>query len=296
LTESYRRHFFSQLPYHPDQADIASEAGQADLRQHLFERLENDRNRVIPWIVDAAGPLLGKSVLEIGCGTGPSTVALAEQGAQLFACDEHEGSLRVAAERLECYGLRAELKCMRAGEMFESIADRQFDLIAFLAVLEHMTLDERLKALSEAWVRIKPGGHLVIDETPNRLWYFDGHTSFENFFLWLPDDLAARYSGRTPRSRFNQLFNDAEHFDSTAFARWGRGVSYHDLVLALDIDAENLPVISCKELFFRSKIGSPRGYSYVLDRRFENFIRSLRPGIHHGFFVSWIDLILQKPA
>ena len=154
LTESYCRHFF---PYYPDQPEPASELGQADLRQHLFERLENNRNRVIPWIVDAAGPLLGKSVLEIGCGTGASTVALAEQGADLLACDEHEGSLRVAADRLECYGLRAELKCMRAGEMFAFVADRQFDMILFLAVLEHMTLDERLQALSEAWVHIKPG-------------------------------------------------------------------------------------------------------------------------------------------
>jgi S-adenosylmethionine-dependent methyltransferase len=291
LTESYCRHFF---PYYPDQPEPASELGQADLRQHLFERLENNRNRVIPWVVDAAGPLLGKSVLEIGCGTGASTVALAEQGADLLACDEHEGSLRVAADRLECYGLRAELKCMRAGEMFASIADRQFDMILFLAVLEHMTLDERLQALSEAWVHIKPGGYLVIDETPNRLWYYDSHTSLEHFFLWLPDDLAERYSGRTPRFGYNRMFNNAEHSDPTAFARWGRGVSYHDFVLALDVDPEKLPVISCKELFFRRKTGPTRGYSHTPPRQFENVIRSVRPGIHHGFFLSYLDLILQK--
>jgi hypothetical protein len=89
---------------------------------------------------------------------------------------------------------------------------------------------------------------------------------------------------------------NAEQFDSTAFARWGRGVSYHDLVLALGISAENLPVISCKELYLRSKTGPRRGYSQTPDRRFENFIRSLRPSIHHGFFVPWLDLILQKPA
>jgi 2-polyprenyl-3-methyl-5-hydroxy-6-metoxy-1,4-benzoquinol methylase len=298
LTKSLTRHFFSCMPYYPN-PDIpqylASELGRADLRQHLFERLNNNRYRVIPWIVDATGPLLDKSVLEIGCGTGASTVAVAEQGANLLACDEHDGSLRVATDRLECYGLRVELKSMNAGEMFASIANREFDVILFLAVLEHMRLDERLQALSEAWVHIKPGGHLVIDETPNRLWYFDWHTSMEPFFMWLPDDLAERYSTRTPRVPYNQLFKKSENFDPIAFARWGRGVSYHDLALAIGADPEKLPVISCKELFFRNKTGPKRGVARRPDRRFENFIHALHPEIHDGFFLPSLDLILQKP-
>jgi hypothetical protein len=113
--------------------------------------------------------------------------------------------------------------------------------------------------------------------------------------MWLPDDLAERYSTRTPRVPYNQLFKKSENFDPIAFARWGRGVSYHDLALAIGVDPEKLPVISCKELFFRNKTGPKRGVARRPDRRFENFIHALHPEIHDGFFLPSLDLILQKP-
>ena len=48
-----------------------------DLRAHVRERLESDRRLVVPWLDDAK-PLHGQQILEIGCGTGSSTIALAE--------------------------------------------------------------------------------------------------------------------------------------------------------------------------------------------------------------------------
>jgi hypothetical protein len=90
--------------------------------------------------------------------------------------------------------------------------------------------------------------------------------------------------------------SDQEHNDSTLFARWGRGVSYHDFVLALGITPEDLPIVSCKELFLRTKTGQTRGYSHTPWRRYEKFIRSLNPGIHEGFFLAYLDIVLQKPA
>jgi ubiquinone/menaquinone biosynthesis C-methylase UbiE len=93
------------------------------MRQHMFERLENYRKYAIPWIIDAIGPISGKSILEVGCGTGSTTVALAEQGANVVAADEHDGSLRVAAERLDCYGLKATLVHKDAKALFSSFTD-----------------------------------------------------------------------------------------------------------------------------------------------------------------------------
>jgi hypothetical protein len=58
---------------------------------------------------------------------------------------------------------------------------------------------------------------------------------------------------------------------------------------------EKLPVISCKELFFRQKTGPKRRSAHRPDRRFENFIHELHPEIHDGFFLASLDLILQKP-
>ncbi|HEY6454231.1 MAG TPA: hypothetical protein VIY90_03010, partial [Steroidobacteraceae bacterium] len=55
---------------------------KADLDAHLWGRLQNDRRIIVPWL-NAQRRLHGLRILEIGCGTGSSTVALAEQGAQV---------------------------------------------------------------------------------------------------------------------------------------------------------------------------------------------------------------------
>ena len=44
-----------------------------------------------------------------------------------------------------------------------------------------MTLDERLEAIKSTWEATRPGGIWCVVETPNRLWFHDGHTSFDNF-------------------------------------------------------------------------------------------------------------------
>jgi 2-polyprenyl-3-methyl-5-hydroxy-6-metoxy-1,4-benzoquinol methylase len=165
---------------------------ERDLRSHLEKRLEGDRLRVVPWL-DSARRLGNSRILEIGCGTG-SSVAIAEQGATVAGIDIDEGALAVARDRCGVYGLKAEFQMMNAVDVFRVFQDCKFDFIMFFASLEHMTIRERLAALERAWKTLDAGGLLVIVETPNRLWYFDGHTSLLPFFHWLPDELAFNYS------------------------------------------------------------------------------------------------------
>src|SRR5215831_3740692 len=82
LESSLRANYFRACPG----GYLSTEWGQRDLTDHLYARLESDRSDVIPWL-DASRCLLGATVLEIGCGTGSSTVALAEQGARVTAID-----------------------------------------------------------------------------------------------------------------------------------------------------------------------------------------------------------------
>src|ERR671927_1340389 len=76
LELSLRNNYFVRFP----EDYLSTEWGKDDLQNHLFNRLETNRNMIIPWL-DEVKPLQGTSILEIGCGTGASTVALAEQGA-----------------------------------------------------------------------------------------------------------------------------------------------------------------------------------------------------------------------
>src|SRR6266850_7471643 len=82
IERSIRNHYFASSP----EGYLSTEWGRNDLEDHLFRRLDTDRNLIIPWL-DEARPLRNASILEIGCGTGCSTVALAEQGAQVTAID-----------------------------------------------------------------------------------------------------------------------------------------------------------------------------------------------------------------
>ena len=56
--------------------NYSKEKYKADLKAHLYGRLESDRKVIIPWL-DNATTLKNKHILEIGCGTGSSTIALA---------------------------------------------------------------------------------------------------------------------------------------------------------------------------------------------------------------------------
>ena len=142
---------------------------------HLFQRLENDRREIIPWL-DSCKFLNGQKILEIGCGTGSSSIALSEQNAEVTGLDIDEGSIKVAQKRAEIYGLNINFKKLNSENLGDFYEKGSFDQIIFFASLEHMTLNERLNSLKSAWNLLNKDGFLTIIETPNRLWYFDGHT------------------------------------------------------------------------------------------------------------------------
>lgn len=299
LIQSLKENYFSDPCYYPDPVEkyLSTHVGQEDLKDQVDARLQSGRKWIIPWL-DEVSSLAGARVLEIGCGTGSSTVALAEQGAEVVGLDVSQESLRVAEDRCQAYGLNARFIHSNATEAYQLLGSERFDYIIFFASLEHMTLDERLDSIKSSWQMLLPGSHLVIIETPNRLWYFDVHTSQAPFFLWLPDDLAFLYSRLTPRELFNEIFRDPTDEAKIQFSRWGRGVSFHEFELALGCPAEELPVVSCKTLFFRERANS-RGLGFLnrlsLGRRYEAMLFKIQPKIHRGFYLPYLDLAFRKP-
>jgi 2-polyprenyl-3-methyl-5-hydroxy-6-metoxy-1,4-benzoquinol methylase len=269
--------------------NYTAESYEEDLRTHVSGRLEKDRRLVIPWL-NAARPLEGLKILEVGAGTGSSSVALAEQGAKVTGIDTDEGALAVAQDRLDLYGLQADLRLMNVKDAPPKFAGDPPDMVVFFACLEHMTLDERLEALPAMWAILPRGGLLVIVETPNRLWHSDLHTAQLPFFHWLPDELALRYSRFSPREVFKDRYREPTPQALEDFARQGRGVSYHELEVTLG-RVEALKIVS--------SLSSFRGWRHhfrrpARDRRFSRFLRSLRPGLHEGFAEPWLDVVIAR--
>ncbi len=298
VRQSLHQHFFARF------ADgyLSTADGQRDLMNHLVRRLENDRNLVIPWL-DASlskpskpsKSLRGMQVLEIGCGTGCSTVALAEQGTRVVAVDLDKPALHVARERCEVYGLDVEFHLANATEVHKLFPGRRFDLVVFHASLEHMVYQERLSAIKTIWDMLSPDDLCCIVDTPNRLWYFDSHTSMLPFFSWLPDELALEYSRFSPRSNFREVCGGHGEDKQLDFLRQGRGVSFHEFHLAIGRPPEQLNVIGSLAAYLRQRSVWRRWQRRSsLKARFESVLSEVYPGLHRAWLQPSLDLIIRK--
>ena len=271
------------------ESNYSKEKYRDDLNAHLSGRLENDRKTIIPWL-DHATSLQGKRILEIGCGTGSSTIALAEQGAKITGIDIDEGAILVAKERAKVYGVDADFKVLNVQGISSNFETTHFDLIIFFACLEHMTISERLSSLGDAWGMLPAGGLLVVVETPNRLWYFDGHTSMLPFYNWLPNELAFAYSKFSSRENFRELYNEYNSTSKEHFLRRGRGMSFHEFDLAIG-PVNNLKVISSLSTFEGNRYKQKKSR---LDQKYKSILMSIYPNIHEGFFDAYLYLIIEK--
>jgi len=64
--------------------------------------------------------------------------------------------------------------------------DDAYDLVILNAVLEHLTPGKRATILPVLWRALRPGGHLLIHETPNRLFPIDRHMTGLPGLPWMP--------------------------------------------------------------------------------------------------------------
>ena len=83
---------------------ISNDKLLSEIEEHVEERIFIDRVRVVPWIMKHIN-LKNLEILEIGCGTGSSSITLAEQGAKVLGIDVHLESLEVARLRSKIYNL-----------------------------------------------------------------------------------------------------------------------------------------------------------------------------------------------
>jgi S-adenosylmethionine-dependent methyltransferase len=274
-----------------DTAWLRTEAGKADLDAHLNGRVEHNRNVVVPWL-NSSLKLNGSSVLEIGCGTGASTQALAEAGCRLTAIDIDRPSLEVASARCTAHGLSVDLVEGNATQI--GSLGQAFDHVLFYATLEHMTHEERLASLRVAWDMIPSGGSLCVIETPNRLWVCDDHTAQLPFFHWLLDDLAFTYASFSDRRGFREVYDQDTPERRLHFLRRGRGVSFHEFEIAIARDIQEHVASNLHELT-RASTGSTEGWRQSPEGIFRALLQHFAPQANEAFLEPQLDLVMRKP-
>jgi 2-polyprenyl-6-hydroxyphenyl methylase / 3-demethylubiquinone-9 3-methyltransferase len=129
-----------------------------------FKTLHDINPLRIAYIEQQCGGLEGKKVLDIGCGGGILSEAMASKGATVTGIDMAELSLEVARMHLMESGLKVDYQQITA-EDFCAQQLQQFDVITCMELLEHVP--DPASIIQAAAQALKPQGTLVLS-TLNR--------------------------------------------------------------------------------------------------------------------------------
>jgi len=97
-----------------------------------------------------------KKILDLGCGTGRHTIALAKKGFEVYGIDISKNALAVCRQRLKEENLKANIVF---GDMYQTLPyeDHYFDGLVSINVLHHNKIAEIKSLIKEIERVLKPG-------------------------------------------------------------------------------------------------------------------------------------------
>lgn len=152
----------------------------------------------------AADSLAGRLVLDLGCGMGGLSTALALEGADVRSVDFNRHYCHITRLRGMRYGL--ELAPINAAGEALPFPDAHFDIVMCVDVLEHVRDPEAL--LSEISRCLKPGGLCQITAI-NRFAFRDPHYH-ARLVNWLPRRASDAYLRLFGHAKDNARFKDRQ--------------------------------------------------------------------------------------
>jgi 2-polyprenyl-6-hydroxyphenyl methylase/3-demethylubiquinone-9 3-methyltransferase len=105
-------------------------------------------------------------ILDVGCGGGILSEALAKTGAQVMGIDLSQASIQVAGQHAQRQGLKIDYRYESVEEVARKLAG-SFDVVTCMEMLEHVP--EPGKIVAACAQALKPDGHAVfstINRTP----------------------------------------------------------------------------------------------------------------------------------
>lgn len=149
-------------------ARSASEASKITLVDIDFVRYQNppaDTCYPLEYAFYLLGDVRNKRVVDLGCGSGEEAVPLGQQGARVIGTDISPDLIAIAQQRLQQYGVGAELRVASAYEM--RVADESVDVVFCMSLLHHLELDRVKKEIRRI---LKPDGLFIFKEPINLSW------------------------------------------------------------------------------------------------------------------------------
>lgn len=267
--------------------------------RYVFGRMEIAHIRLMPWIVASIPDTKAKTVLEIGCGNGSATVPLANNFAHVHAFDIAADQIPVAQLRCDLLGIsNVSLSAKTVSWIDDLLAEPrnvspQTDVIVCYALFEHLLPPERIKLLIGAWKHLREGGYLIIIECPNRLYWFDWHSSQIPFADQLPHEILFLWNDMSPRASIPKEIKTSSlsgmmNGNVNRLYRFGRGASFHEFYVALG--AENFDIAQTTYVDRREFLG----YDEDAIAGLERLLARVTPPPHPAFARPSLDLIVRK--
>jgi 2-polyprenyl-6-hydroxyphenyl methylase / 3-demethylubiquinone-9 3-methyltransferase len=151
-----------------DTAEIAKFESLAEFwwdRQGALKTL-HDINPLRLGYIDSRVSLYGKMVIDVGCGGGILSKAMASKGAQVTGIDMAPAALEIAKRHAIAAGSEITYE-QSSAELFLRKNPGRFDVVTCLELLEHV--DDPHSVVNACAQLVKPGGHVIfatIDKNP----------------------------------------------------------------------------------------------------------------------------------
>lgn len=151
-----------------NQAEIKRSASEAakfvlkPLQQAQIDRYMNppaDTPYGLEYAFHLLGDVQGKTVIDLGCGTGENIIPLLKRGARVIGMDISPDMIAIARRRLQDANLEAKLTdgdAHETGMAYESV-----DVIFSMALIHHLDIPV---AREEMWRILRKGGTIILRE------------------------------------------------------------------------------------------------------------------------------------
>ena len=132
--------------------------------------------------------LKGKTILEIGGGSGLISSVMSKYGNEVTTIDVHDVIMR---ETMDIYKNQLVSNFMMADGVNLPFKSSSFDVIVCNQVIEHIPKQNHQQLIDESFRTLKTDGIFYI-ATPNKLWLIEPHTKLP-LLSYLPKKWADRY-------------------------------------------------------------------------------------------------------